>query len=77
MAGRPRKPDAPTPVRRRLELAGARYERATTELEAAQIERDAALLAASEEGMTRREAAAIAGVTPGRVQQIIDRAERG
>jgi rubrerythrin len=59
-------------VRRRLELAGNRYIVAVQEMETIVAERDAAIIEASCHRLPRRYVALATGLTPGRVQQIVD-----
>jgi hypothetical protein len=54
-----------------LEEVGARYKTARAEADAASVTRDEALCKTAEL-ISRRKAARATGLTPGRVQQIID-----
>jgi hypothetical protein len=56
-----------------LREAGQRWQAAAGELEQAAQERDRLIVEATTAGASRRQVAAAAGVTPGRVQQILDR----
>ena len=57
-----------------LREAGQRWQAAAEELERAARERDRLILEATSNGASRRQVAAAAGVTAGRVQQILERA---
>jgi hypothetical protein len=57
----------------RLVEAGQRHAAACAEVDEALLARDGLILAASEAGFSRREVARAAGVSPGRVQQILGR----
>lgn len=59
-------------LERRLAEAGARAASARAELDAATSDRDLLILEASRHGISRRRVAELAGVTAGRVQQILD-----
>jgi DNA-binding transcriptional regulator LsrR (DeoR family) len=60
-----------------LREAHAAYEAQLEESEQAKLRRDAAVLAATEAGMTRAQIGAELGVNRARVQQIVDRAREG
>lgn len=55
----------------RLRSIGSAYATAEAELNKSRLQRDRAILEASEMGFSRREVADAAGVTVGRVQQIV------
>jgi hypothetical protein len=57
----------------RLVEAGQRHAAACAEVDEALLARDRLILEASEAGFSRREVARAAGVSPGRVQQILGR----
>lgn len=61
----------------RLRSIGKEYAAAEAELDNSRLQRDRAILEASEMGFSRREVADAAGVTVGRVQQIVQGARRG
>lgn len=54
-----------------LMAMGAAFREAAASLEEAQQMRDAAIIVSSERGLSRRKVAAAAGVTVGRVQQVL------
>jgi hypothetical protein len=54
-----------------LSEAGNAFQKASRRLEEAQQLRDAAIIASSEQGFSRRKVAAAAGVSVGRVQQVL------
>lgn len=60
-------------ARQRLLEAGAEYRAASADLQKRRAERDVAIVEATSYGLSRREVAEVAGVTVGRVQQILDR----
>jgi hypothetical protein len=64
------------PDERRVAEAERDYRRANRRLARAARARREALARASQDGMTRRRAAEIAGLTPGRIQQLIGEQER-
>jgi hypothetical protein len=68
--------DVPPEVLGELEAAGHGYLKAQRRLGEATRRRDEAIRAASDAGMTRRAVAQAAGVTVGRVQQILDQGRR-
>jgi hypothetical protein len=57
---------------RQLVEAGQRYATACEEVDEALLARDRLIIETSEAGFSRREVARAAGVSPGRVQQILD-----
>jgi DNA-directed RNA polymerase specialized sigma24 family protein len=63
-------------VRERLVKAGGAYGQAYAALTAARIERDEAIREASALGLTRRDVAALLGISGSMVQQVLDRALR-
>lgn len=58
-----------------LAAMGAAFQEAATSLKEAQQMRDAAIIVSSERGLSRRKVAAAAGVTVGRVQQVLSGTE--
>jgi hypothetical protein len=60
-----------------LAETGAAFRDAAGLLEEAQHMRDAAILVSSAQGISRRKVAAAAGVTAGRVQQVLSAADNG
>ncbi len=62
---------SPEEAYRNLIDAGVAFTQAANSLEEAQQIRDAAIVVSSEQGMSRRKVAAAAGVTVGRVQQVL------
>ncbi|HEX7280082.1 MAG TPA: hypothetical protein VF255_10720 [Solirubrobacterales bacterium] len=60
-----------------LAETGAAFQDAASLLEEAQHMRDAAILVSSAQGISRRKVAAAAGVTAGRVQQVLSAADSG
>jgi hypothetical protein len=52
-------------------------QRATERLEAARKHRDLMIVKASEAGMTRKRVAESSGLSPGRIQQILDARREG
>lgn len=62
-------------ARSRLAEAGEEFRAARDALERARLFRDEAIVDATDKGLSRREAAVAAGVTPGRIQQVLDKAE--
>lgn len=58
-----------------LTAMGAVFRDAAASLEEAQQMRDAAIIVSSERGLSRRKVAAAAGVTVGRVQQVLSGAD--
>jgi hypothetical protein len=79
MPDSPRKPRrvvrklTPEVAEGRLREARRTYEIARRELEDAIETRDKAIALASRTGISRRDVARMAGVSPGRVQQVLDR----
>lgn len=67
------KPGSPSPQQtfEALSEAGAAFKEASQLLEEAQQLRDAAIIASSEQGFSRRKVATAAGITVGRVQQVL------
>jgi hypothetical protein len=65
-------PPLPDAVARELMEAGNAYIDAERALEAARRRRDAAIVLLSDFGVSRRKVGDMAGVTVGRVQQIVD-----
>lgn len=53
--------------------AGDEYRAASADLQKRRAERDVAIMEATSNGLSRRDVAEAAGVTVGRVQQILDR----